>query len=48
MGTRILMDTIVELLPQPQDARALMAENEDGESSEFVVAPGALPTAFVF
>ena len=25
-----------------------MAENEDGESSEFVVAPGALPTAFVF
>ena len=22
MGTRILMDTIVELLPQPQDARA--------------------------
>ena len=48
MGTRILMDTIVELLPQPQDARAQMAENEDGESSEFVVAPGALPTAFVF
>ena len=48
MGTRILMDTIVELLPKPQDARALMAENEDGESSEFVVAPGALPTAFVF
>ena len=45
MGTRILMDTIVELLPKPQDARALMAENEDGESSEFVVAPGALPTA---
>ena len=48
MGTRILMDTIVELLPKPQDARALMAENEDGEFSEFVVAPGALPTAFVF
>ena len=48
MGTRILMDTIVELLPRPQDARALMAENEDGESSEFVIAPGALPTAFVF
>ena len=48
LGTRMLLDTIVELLPNPLDGRALMAENADGESDAFVAAPGALPTAFVF
>ncbi len=48
IGTRMLLDTIDELLPKPQDGRALMAQNEKGEASPFVVAPGALPTAYVF
>ncbi len=48
LGTRMLLDTIVELLPNPLEGRPLMAENENGEASEFVAAPGALPTAFVF
>ena len=48
LGTRMLLDTIVELLPNPLDGQPLNAENEEGVSSPFVSAPGALPTAFVF
>ena len=48
LGTRMLLDTIVELLPNPLEGRPLMAENADGELSEFVAAPGALPCAYVF
>ncbi len=48
LGTRTLMDTIVELLPNPLEGQILMAENADGERSQFVSSPGALPTAYVF
>ena len=48
LGTRMLLDTIIELLPNPLEARALVAENADGELDEFVAAPGALPAAFVW
>ncbi|SBW10193.1 Translation elongation factor G [uncultured Eubacteriales bacterium] len=48
LGTRILLDTIVELLPNPLEGQILMAENADGERSEFVSSPGALPTAYIF
>ena len=48
LGTRMLLDTIVELLPSPLEGRPLVAENADGELDEFVSSPGALPTAFVF
>ena len=48
LGTRMLLDTIVELLPNPLDGQPLNAENEEGVSSPFVSAPGALPAAFVF
>ncbi|MDE6107515.1 MAG: elongation factor G [Oscillospiraceae bacterium] len=48
LGTRMLLDTIVELLPNPLDGRPLMAENAEGVTDAFVAAPGALPTAFVF
>ena len=48
LGTRMLLDTIVELLPNPLDGQPLTAENEEGVSSPFVSAPGALPTAYVF
>ena len=48
LGTRMLLDTIVDLLPNPLDGQPLNAENESGEVDAFVAAPGALPTAFVF
>ena len=48
LGTRMLLDLIVELLPSPLDGRPLMGENAEGELDEFVSAPGALPTALVF
>ena len=48
LGTRMLLDTIVELLPNPLEGKALVAENAEGELDEFVSSPGALPTAFVF
>jgi len=48
LGTRMLLDTIIELLPNALEGNPLMAENADGEASPFVTAPGALPTAYVF
>ena len=48
LGTRMLLDAIIELLPNPVEGRPLMGENADGELDEFVAAPGALPTAFVW
>ena len=48
LGTRMLLDTIVELLPNALEGQPLTAENEEGVTSPFVSAPGALPTAYVF
>lgn len=48
LGTRMLLDTIIELLPNPLEGRPLMGENTNGEVNEFVAAPGALPAAFVW
>ena len=48
LGTRMLLDTIIELLPNPLEGRPLMGENASGEVDEFVAAPGALPAAFVW
>ncbi|MGI5972299.1 MAG: elongation factor G [Oscillospiraceae bacterium] len=48
LGTRMLLDTIIELLPNPLEGRPLMGENASGEVDEFVAAPGALPAAFAW
>ncbi len=48
LGTRMLLDLIVELLPNPLDGRPLMGENADGELDEFIPFPGAMPAALVF
>ena len=48
LGTRMLLDIIVELLPSPLEGRPLMGENEKGELDEFVPFPGALPVAYVW
>ena len=48
LGTRMLLDAIVELLPNPLEGQPLVGENADGEMDEFVAAPGALPAAIVW
>ncbi|WP_186566508.1 elongation factor G [Lawsonibacter celer] len=48
LGTRMLLDLIIELLPSPLEGQPLMGENAEGELDEFVPAPGALPAALVF
>ncbi|MDD3346603.1 elongation factor G [Oscillibacter sp.] len=48
MGSLMLMDNIVELLPNPTEGNYHKATRQDGETEEFVVSPGGVPTAFVF
>jgi len=48
MGSLMLMDYIVDLLPNPMEGNYHKATTADGESEEFVVSPGGVPTAFVF
>ncbi len=48
MGSLMLMDNIVDLLPNPVEGNYHKATRQDGESEEFVVSPGGVPTAFVF
>ena len=48
MGSLMLMDYIVELLPTPMEGNYHKATRQDGETEEFVVSPGGVPAAFVF
>ncbi len=48
MGSLMLMDYIVDLLPTPAEGNYHKATRQDGETEEFVVSPGGVPTAFVF
>ena len=48
MGSLMLMDHIVDLLPNPMEGNYHKATKQDGESEVFVVSPGGVPTAFVF
>ena len=48
MGSLMLMDYISELLPTPMEGNYHKATRQDGETEEFVVSPGGVPTAFVF
>lgn len=48
MGSLMLMDYIVDLLPNPMEGNYHKATKPDGETEEFVVSPGGVPTAFVF
>ncbi len=48
MGSLMLMDYIVELLPTPMEGNYHKATLQDGGTEEFVVSPGGVPTAFVF
>ena len=48
LGSLMLMDNIVSLLPNPMDGNHYKATRQDGEREEFVVSPGGVPIAFVF
>ncbi len=48
MGSLMLMDHIIDLLPNPMEGNYHKATKADGETEEFVVSPGGVPTAFVF
>jgi elongation factor G len=48
MGSLMLMDYISELLPTPMEGNHHKATRQDGETEDFVVSPGGVPTAFVF
>ena len=48
MGSLMLMDHIIELLPNPVQGNYHKATTAEGKVEEFVVSPGAAPAAFVF
>ena len=48
LGSLMLLDNIVNLLPNPMDGNHYKATRQDGEREEFVVSPGGVPIAFVF
>ncbi len=48
LGSLMLMDHIIDLLPNPVEGNYHKATRQDGETEEFVVSPGGVPSAFVF
>ena len=45
MGSLMLLDDIVDLLPNPMEGNYHKATRQDGETEPFVVSPGGVPTA---
>ena len=48
LGSLMLMDHIIELLPNPVEGNYHKATTADGKVEEFVVSPGGVPAAFVW
>ena len=48
LGSLMLMDHIADLLPNPVEGNYHKATTADGETEEFVVSPGGVPSAFVW
>ncbi|MBE6947300.1 MAG: elongation factor G [Ruminococcaceae bacterium] len=48
LGSLMLMDNIISLLPNPVEGNYHKATRADGETEEFVVSPGGVPAAFVW
>ena len=48
MGTLMLLDNIVDLLPNPRAGQLSQGHPPGRRDREFVVSPGGVPTAFVF
>jgi len=48
LGSLMLMDQIIDLLPNPVEGNYHKATLADGTTEEFVVSPGGVPSAFVW
>jgi len=48
LGSLMLMDHIIDLLPNPIEGNYHKATTADGSVEEFVVSPGGVPSAFVW
>ena len=48
LGSLMLMDHIIDLLPNPIEGNYHKATLPDGTTEEFVVSPGGVPSAFVW
>ena len=48
LGSPMLMDQIINLLPNPEQGNYHKAVNADGTTEEFVVSAGGVPSAFVW
>ena len=48
LGTQMLLDNIVNLLPSPLEGKSETGEDDHGDVVEFAVSPGAVPVAFVW
>ena len=48
LGSLMLMDHIIDLLPNPVEGNYHKATLADGTTEEFVVSPGGVPSAYVF
>ena len=48
LGSLMLMDHIIDLLPNPVEGNYHKATLADGSTEEFVVSPGGVPAAFVW
>ena len=48
LGTLMLLDTIVDLIPNPLECAPVEVEDADGEPEEYVLSERAYPCAFVF
>ncbi|MBU5436085.1 elongation factor G [Pseudoflavonifractor sp. MSJ-37] len=48
LGTLMLLDTIIDLVPDPLEGTPELVENADGELEEYVLSDRAYPCAFVF
>ncbi|MCD7860279.1 MAG: elongation factor G [Firmicutes bacterium] len=48
LGSLMLMDHIIDLLPNPIEGNYHKATTADGKTEEFVVSPGGVPSAFVW
>ena len=48
LGSLMFMDYVIDLLPNPAQGNYHKATNADGETEEFVVSAGGVPSAFVW
>ena len=48
LGSLMLMDQIIDLLPNPLEGNYHKATTADGSVEEFIVSPGGVPSAFVW